>query len=169
MITRYFENTTGSHRKFWEVTYPDSGDTGNTWTVRWGRIGSSGQNLQHTEKCRYDASYAAALLIAQKLAKGYVEMSASYTTKPALKTKPVPLQVAPLPLKNSPKKISDPQRTAILALLDAGHPAEIVAATLNITRQQVAAVAAHKTMGTYEPALVGDSTGQAGRAFDWGA
>jgi predicted DNA-binding WGR domain protein len=172
MITRRFENTTGNHYKFWEAEYPSSPNEGCQWTVRWGRIGTNGQSKTHQEYSWSDASYQAAKLIAEKLGKGYVEQGSSvaafipgstigYSTFPAAPAPKV------LPKAPAPDPVDEIQRTAILALLEAGHDSDIIAATLRLTRQQVAAVAAHRTMGTYKEPVAADGGNK--RAFDWEA
>jgi predicted DNA-binding WGR domain protein len=67
--TRYFEFVSGSSRKFWEIT-----TSNNSFTVRFGRIGTSGQS--QTKSFNDDVGSAkreAESLIAQKVKKGYVE------------------------------------------------------------------------------------------------
>jgi predicted DNA-binding WGR domain protein len=67
-MTRYFEFIGGSSAKFWEVT-----TTNSSLTVRFGRIGTTGQS-QTTPMAGLDAAQRQAeRLIRQKLAKGYAE------------------------------------------------------------------------------------------------
>lgn len=67
---RYFEFIGGSSRKFWEISV-----SGNSFTVRFGRIGAAGLNQTKTFADETKARNEAAKLIAQKLKKGYVEKS----------------------------------------------------------------------------------------------
>ncbi len=65
---RYFEFVEGKSSKFWEVAV-----NGSQMTTRWGKIGTTGRS---TTKACSDASAAdtaAAKLIAEKTAEGYVE------------------------------------------------------------------------------------------------
>jgi predicted DNA-binding WGR domain protein len=68
---RHFEFTGGSSRKFWEISR-----SGNSFTVRFGRIGTAGQsqtkNFAEESKAKREADH----LIAEKLKKGYVEKNA---------------------------------------------------------------------------------------------
>lgn len=71
-MPRYFEFVGGSSAKFWEIT-----PTNNSVTVRFGRIGTSGQS-QTTPMASLDvAQRHAERLIRQKLAKGYIEIVAA--------------------------------------------------------------------------------------------
>ena len=76
MITRHFEYVGNGSDKFWEVTYPDSSvDRGvRTWSVRWGRRGTSGQQKHFTEGNQDAASLAAIDKIREKRHKGYREV-----------------------------------------------------------------------------------------------
>ncbi len=67
-MTRYFEFVGGSSAKFWEVS-----TSGCDVTVRFGRLGTSGQSQTKTLPDGAAASKHAEKLIAQKLGKGYVE------------------------------------------------------------------------------------------------
>lgn len=67
-MTRYFEFVGGSSAKFWEITA-----TNSSVTVRFGRLGTSGQS-QTTPMASLDAATRhCERLIRQKLGKGYVE------------------------------------------------------------------------------------------------
>jgi predicted DNA-binding WGR domain protein len=66
--TRYFEFVGGSSRKFWEITV-----SGNSFAVRFGRIGTAGQSQTKTFADEAKAKKEAELLIAQKVKKGYLE------------------------------------------------------------------------------------------------
>jgi predicted DNA-binding WGR domain protein len=65
---RHFEFIGASSRKFWEISISD-----NSFTVRFGRIGTAGQSQTKSfadpEKARHEAEK----LIAEKVKKGYVE------------------------------------------------------------------------------------------------
>ncbi len=77
MITRRFEYTGGGSDKFWEVTFPDiAADRGvRSWQCRWGRRGTDGQSKTFTAGCQSAAAAAAEDKIAEKLYKGYREVS----------------------------------------------------------------------------------------------
>jgi predicted DNA-binding WGR domain protein len=65
---RYFEFTSGSSNKFWEITLNDQ-----EHIVRFGRIGFVGQQKAKTFINATEAEKDARRLINEKLAKGYVE------------------------------------------------------------------------------------------------
>jgi predicted DNA-binding WGR domain protein len=67
-MTRYFEFVGGSSAKFWEATVQ-----GRDVTVRFGRLGTSGQSQTKTLPDAAAANKHAEELIAQKVDKGYVE------------------------------------------------------------------------------------------------
>ncbi len=64
---RHFEFIGGSSRKFWEISV-----TGNSFTVRFGRIGTAGQTQTKTFPDQAKARHEAERLVAEKLKKGYV-------------------------------------------------------------------------------------------------
>ncbi|HUA66093.1 MAG TPA: AAA domain-containing protein [Alphaproteobacteria bacterium] len=66
--TRHFEFVGGSSRKYWEISM-----SGNSFTVRFGRIGTPGQSQTKAFADETKAKNEAAALIAEKLKKGYVE------------------------------------------------------------------------------------------------
>jgi predicted DNA-binding WGR domain protein len=66
---RYFELKSGAAGKFWEISL-----SGNLHTIRFGRIGSEGQNKNKTFPDAETAARDARRLIDEKLAKGYVEL-----------------------------------------------------------------------------------------------
>lgn len=68
VLDRYFECIAGSSKKFWAISVADT-----TQTVRFGRIGSSGQTQQKEFADADLASRDAERQIAKKLAKGYYE------------------------------------------------------------------------------------------------
>jgi predicted DNA-binding WGR domain protein len=68
---RYFEFVGDGSRKFWEITVH-----GVTHTVRFGRLGSSGQTKTKTFSSPASAEADAQRLVKEKLAKGYLEKTA---------------------------------------------------------------------------------------------
>jgi predicted DNA-binding WGR domain protein len=66
--TRRFEFIGGSSEKFWEISLE-----GNSFTVRFGRVGTAGQSQTKSFADEVKAARAAESLIAEKLKKGYVE------------------------------------------------------------------------------------------------
>jgi predicted DNA-binding WGR domain protein len=69
---RYFEFVSGSSRKFWEISV-----SSNSFTVRFGRIGTPGQSQIKTFADEPKAKHEAERLIAEKLKKGYNERTSS--------------------------------------------------------------------------------------------
>lgn len=69
--TRRFEFVGGNSAKFWQVTV-----AGTNVTVRFGRLGTDGQVQTKGFPSAEAASGHAERLIAQKVAKGYQEVSA---------------------------------------------------------------------------------------------
>jgi predicted DNA-binding WGR domain protein len=65
---RRFEFVGDSSNKFWEMSL-----SGNTFTVRFGRIGTAGQSQTKTFADETKAKAEAQKLIAEKIKKGYVE------------------------------------------------------------------------------------------------
>ncbi|HEX9254594.1 MAG TPA: WGR domain-containing protein [Candidatus Angelobacter sp.] len=65
---RHFEFVGGSSQKYWEISL-----SGNSFTVRFGRIGTVGQSQTKTFADEARAKREADHLIAEKLRKGYVE------------------------------------------------------------------------------------------------
>jgi predicted DNA-binding WGR domain protein len=68
--TRHLEFIGGSSRKFWEISV-----SGNSFTVRFGRIGTAGQSQSKAFADEADAKREAEKLIAEKLRKGYKEQA----------------------------------------------------------------------------------------------
>jgi predicted DNA-binding WGR domain protein len=66
--TRHFEFTEGSSRKFWEIVVQE-----NTFTVRFGRIGTLGQSQTKRFADETEAKREADKLVAEKVKKGYVQ------------------------------------------------------------------------------------------------
>ena len=67
--TRRFEFVGGSSRKFWEISL-----SGSSFTVRFGRIGTTGQSQTKSFPDADQARHEAGQLTAEKLRKGYVEI-----------------------------------------------------------------------------------------------
>ena len=65
---RHFEFIGGSSRKFWEISL-----SGNSFTVRFGRLGTAGQSQTKTYADEAKAKREADNLIADKVKKGYLE------------------------------------------------------------------------------------------------
>jgi predicted DNA-binding WGR domain protein len=65
---RRFEFIGGSSQKFWEISV-----AGNSFTVRFGRIGTAGQSQTKSFGDEEKAKHEAEKLIAEKVKKGYVE------------------------------------------------------------------------------------------------
>ncbi len=65
---RHFEFIAGSSRKFWEIAL-----SANSFTVRFGRIGTAGQSQTKTFADEAKAKREAESLIAEKVKKGYLE------------------------------------------------------------------------------------------------
>jgi predicted DNA-binding WGR domain protein len=65
---RYFEFVSGSSQKFWEISV-----AGCSFTVRFGKIGTSGQTQTKTFADEITAKNQAERLVSEKVKKGYVE------------------------------------------------------------------------------------------------
>ncbi len=70
--TRYFEFCAGTSNKFWEVSLE-----GNSYTVRYGRIGTTGQSKTKEAASPAAAEAAVEKLVSQKTGKGYTEAEPS--------------------------------------------------------------------------------------------
>ena len=94
-MKRYFENTTGTHNKFWEVEVD-----GVLLHRRWGRIGTNGQSKTETFANRFEAEDEERKLISEKLGGGYVEKTTAATspTSPAPAPTPTPAPRRLLPM-----------------------------------------------------------------------
>jgi predicted DNA-binding WGR domain protein len=68
---RRFEFTSGSSNKFWEISL-----SGNSFTVRFGRLGTAGQSQMKSFSDEQKAKHEADHLVAEKLKKGYQEKTA---------------------------------------------------------------------------------------------
>ena len=67
-MNRRFEFVAGNSAKFWEIS-----QSGCTVTVRFGRLGAARQELHKGFEDKKAAIKYAQKLVAQKIAKGYVE------------------------------------------------------------------------------------------------
>lgn len=70
--TRYFECTEGGSSKFWEITLCN-----DYHSVRFGRIGTTGQELTRSFSGPQQARADCERLVRQKIAKGYQERHSS--------------------------------------------------------------------------------------------
>ncbi|OJH36128.1 WGR and DUF4132 domain-containing protein [Cystobacter ferrugineus] len=89
---RRFELVEGSSRKFWEIEAQDTG-----FTVRWGRIGTSGQTQQKSFPTAEKARAEQDKLIAEKQKKGYAEVGSAASAEappPASPPPPAPAKKA---------------------------------------------------------------------------
>jgi predicted DNA-binding WGR domain protein len=191
--TEYYECRANGHFKFWAVTYPAHWASTGVWRVSWGRIGTAGQQKTFSAGSCGNARRAANAKIGEKMAKGYVfvsrnlalgqdtnnpspEFQAQQKSQQAAKKNPLLAMLLAMPqpiqVPATVAGLSDDQRSAIVSLHQSGMNTGTIAATLHLRKQQVAAVVAHVTMGTYggkkqEPAAApaGDLTGK--RKFDW--
>jgi len=71
-VHRRFEFVGGNSAKFWEIA-----QQGSNVTVRYGRLGTAGQETHKGFTDKPSAIKYAQKLVAQKLAKGYVECVAA--------------------------------------------------------------------------------------------
>jgi predicted DNA-binding WGR domain protein len=96
MTERIFHFSEGAAHKFWSVVVD-----GATQTVRWGRIGTAGQEQTKTFDTADAAQDATVKLIAAKVKKGYAEVSAAeaarVTPKPTSRQKLAPWRQMLLP------------------------------------------------------------------------
>jgi len=74
---RRFEFSDGKSNKFWEIDLE-----GDSFTVRYGRIGTDGQSSTKTYRSPEEASKQADKLIASKTKKGYAEVEATAAAAP---------------------------------------------------------------------------------------
>jgi len=96
------ENRTAGHRKFYEMT--NGGTNTNTWTARWGAIGTTGQTMDYSRSKWTDK-------LVEKMKKGYVLIEAQ-----TLPGKPVGIEPPVVkPRKPDPAILIDPE---VMAKLD---------------------------------------------------
>lgn len=161
MITERYEMTSGGHFKFWEVTLPNSAaDQQCWWEVRFGRIGGEGQTVRHKTASPAEAIKKALAARRAKRDKGYVYVSVAGSALTVSPPDPNGLTggLGAAGQKNAqPVPVTDMDRKATLALKEAGFASAAIAAKLGLTTQQVAAIVAHGTMGTY--GAIPDQTG----------
>src|SRR5689334_16140499 len=82
---RSFEFVDGGSAKFWEI-HQDGSDV----TVRWGRVGTTGQTKVKTFADAEAAAAHQSRLVVEKLRKGYAEIVAAATTSTAAVSAPEP-------------------------------------------------------------------------------
>ncbi len=75
---RRFEFSEGNSNKFWEIDYSGA----DSFTVRWGRLGTDGQTQTKAFATEVQARAAAEKLIAEKVGKGYTEVGACEASAP---------------------------------------------------------------------------------------
>jgi uncharacterized protein (TIGR02996 family) len=80
LAVRTFEFNDGKSQKFWNIALK-----GSAFTVTYGRMGAKGQTQTKTFKDAAKAQAAHDKLVAEKLAKGYVETTAGTTATPTAK------------------------------------------------------------------------------------
>lgn len=91
---RRFEFIEGSSSKFWQIVQEEA-----SFTIQYGRIGTSGKTLIKSFANSDKASAEAGKLIAEKLGKGYTEVDqerATEVTPVATKAKPKSIPVGPM-------------------------------------------------------------------------
>jgi predicted DNA-binding WGR domain protein len=94
MSERMFEFVDGTSSKFWAITV-----TGESHTVRYGKIGTAGQTKSKTFASDAAAQKDADKLIHEKTGKGYVEKTSDTSPTPITKaTKPTKAKPEPEPL-----------------------------------------------------------------------
>lgn len=97
MPARHFHCSDGGSHKFWSVEVD-----GAMQTVRWGRIGTAGQELAKDYASPAEADAATARLITAKLRKGYAEVSpeeaARTAPRPSARSRPAAGRQLLLPL-----------------------------------------------------------------------
>ena len=91
MSRREFHFTDGGSQKFWAVEVQ-----GKSFTVQFGRLGTTGQQQQKTFKSEAEAQKAADKLITEKTRKGYAEVGAGQAPA-AAPAKATPAEAAPAP------------------------------------------------------------------------
>ncbi len=89
MSDRVFEFVEGTSSKFWAVAV-----SGDTHTVRYGKIGTAGQSKTKTFADAAAALHDAGKLVAEKTGKGYVETTAGTPAPTPAVAKPKPVAVA---------------------------------------------------------------------------
>jgi len=100
MTARRFEYTGGSSYKFWEVW-----QLGSAHHVRFGKIGTDGQERSKDHPSALAARQAIRKFIREKADKGYVEITAPLDTFQVVRAQPI----APAKPKPKPK----PKRTKL--------------------------------------------------------
>ncbi len=103
---RHFEFSEGSSNKFWEIDLQ-----GDSFTVRWGKIGTAGQSQTKSFANDAKAQVEHDKLIAEKLGKGYQETGGAASGAPTPKAAPVP-RATPAPRSGSAPAAAPAQATA---------------------------------------------------------
>jgi len=91
----WYENTSGKHNKFWEVS-----SAGSRLTVRWGRIGTKGQMRTKSFSTAREATYAGLKMIQDKIDGGYHYVRAGHGAA----ARPVETKARAKPAKAKPAK-----------------------------------------------------------------
>lgn len=116
---RRLELVEGASSKFWEIELEGSG-----FTVRWGRIGTSGQTQQKNFATEQKAQAEHDKLLAEKLKKGYSEVGASASASASAPTPvPAPAKPAKAPKAAAPApsaELPPPVAAAVAAPVPAG-------------------------------------------------
>lgn len=68
----YFENTQGTHNKFWAISLSNQPNGQWLLTRRWGQIGQEGRTMIEPYGHFIDAGDKKDELIREKIAKGYI-------------------------------------------------------------------------------------------------
>lgn len=153
-MKRCFTYREGKSNKFWTVEV-----IGTYYFCTYGRIGTQGQTQFKDLKTNTAARGKACDMMDQKTAKGYTMVGDDYPGAPESlvnqlrpSTTPAPSTPAPTLTATRPPKVSPDKRRQIIALLADESTADHrdIARRCSVTRQQVAAIAAHVTMGTYD-------------------
>jgi len=90
-MARRFELVEGTSNKFWEIVLE-----GDSYTVRFGRIGTNGQTQIKSFGDANKAKHAYEKVVAEKIAKGYVEKSGEGDEPAAVATLPSPKVTKPI-------------------------------------------------------------------------
>jgi predicted DNA-binding WGR domain protein len=134
-MARHFEFSEGSSNKFWEISLD-----GSSFTVQFGRIGTSGQTQTKSFDSPEKAQREHDKLVAEKLKKGYVESGdgGGAASAPAPAKRRPPAKPAPAPSAPAPKKAPSALLTTASAPAGEGRIAWTDAARRKIHRLRVA-------------------------------
>jgi predicted DNA-binding WGR domain protein len=124
---RRFEFVEGSSSKFWEIE-----EDGSSFTVRWGRIGTSGQSQTKAFADAQKALAEAGKLVKEKLSKGYTEVTTGAVVVPASDRPVATAQKAPRATAAAPPAAAPSTPAAPAAIgttaTPSAHAAEAMAA-----------------------------------------